>query len=81
MEPENVAIDILQPRNLIFTFVFFLHGGVYNLELSEEDLQIFDNCRLFSETYNFTKTCSNPDIESVIKKCNNLFMDQRMIFL
>lgn len=68
MEPENVAIDILQPRNLIFTFVFFLHGGVYNLELSEEDLQIFDNCRLFSETYDFTTTCSNPDIESVIKK-------------
>ena len=68
MEPENVAIDILQPRNLIFTFVFFLHGGVYNLELSEENLQIFDNCRLFSETHDFTTTCSNPDIESVIKK-------------
>lgn len=69
MEPENVAIDILQPRNLVFTFVFFLHGGAYNLELSEEDLQIFDNCRLFSKTADFTTTCSNPDIiESIIKK-------------
>jgi hypothetical protein len=69
MEPENVAIDILQPRNLIFTFVFFLHGGVYNLELSEEDLQIFDNCRLFSKTADFTITCNDPNIiESVIKK-------------
>lgn len=68
MEPENVAIDILQPQNLIFTFVFFLHGSIYNLELSEKDLQIFDNCRLFSETYDFTTTCSIPDIEYVIKK-------------
>ena len=60
---ESVAINIPRQNNLIFTFMFFLHGGIVNLELSQEDYKIFKNCRLFSETTNFGRTCSNPDID------------------
>lgn len=52
---------------LIFTFFINCHGAIYNLELNHENNNIFERCRLFSETgHKFTGpssgiTCSNPD--------------------
>jgi hypothetical protein len=54
------------PNELIFTFYIIMHGAIINFNLTHDEEDLFDNCRMFSKTgstcYAYTSNSIQDDI-------------------